>query len=193
MRERKRNLQAASTIADAIVACKASLTRYVATFFVTQEDIEDTIHEAYLQALAAERKVSISSPRAYLFRVAKNIALNKKARQKKIFFENIGEFQDLIVDDETPNADEQLYWRGLTEKLGQAISELPPQCQKVFILQRLQGLSYKEVAQKLGISVRTVEKHLEKGLMRCAAHLAEGGLDDWKDEKVATLDKYRNQ
>ena len=48
-----------------------------------------------------------------------------------------------------------------------AIAEMPPQCQRVFIMHKVYGFKYKEISQQLGISVSTVEKHIMTGLKKC--------------------------
>lgn len=48
-----------------------------------------------------------------------------------------------------------------------AIAEMPPQCQRVFIMHKVYGFKYKEISQQLGISVSTVEKHMMTGLKKC--------------------------
>ena len=55
--------------------------------------------------------------------------------------------------------------------LARAIAALPPQCAKVFLLRKMQGLSQKEIAVRLNISVRTVENHVAAGLSRCRAYM----------------------
>jgi RNA polymerase sigma-70 factor (ECF subfamily) len=61
--------------------------------------------------------------------------------------------------------------------LARAIAALPPQCAKVFILRKMQGMSQKEIAVRLNISVRTVENHVAVGLSRCRAFMrAHGGM-----------------
>ena len=83
-----------ASLTRAYLASRSALSRYIATFFVEREEIEDTLQQAYLEALVAASKTEIRSPRAFLFRVARNIALNKKTRQRKVTFINVG-----IVDD----------------------------------------------------------------------------------------------
>ena len=53
------------------------------------------------------------------------------------------------------------------ERVKAAIVEMPPQCQRVFIMHKVYGFKYKEIAQQLGISVSTVEKHIMTGLKKC--------------------------
>ena len=48
-----------------------------------------------------------------------------------------------------------------------AIAQMPPQCQRVFIMHKVYGFKYKEISQQLGISVSTVEKHIMTGLKKC--------------------------
>ncbi|MCG8440941.1 MAG: sigma-70 family RNA polymerase sigma factor, partial [Caulobacterales bacterium] len=59
-------------------------------------------------------------------------------------------------------------WRLLAE----AVSTLPPQCQRVFVLKKVYGHSNKEIAAQLGISTSTVEKHIASGLRRAGDYLA---------------------
>lgn len=181
-----------TSLTQAFLAWKASLTRYVATFFVSREDIEDTVQEIYLQALTSERKTEIRAPAAYLFRVARNVALNKKLRQRKIFFENIGQFDDSIGADDAPSLFDHVYGKQKLRALSEAIDALPPQCRKVFLMQRMDGLSYKEIASRLGISARTVEKHLEKALSRCAEHLLTHGFAESETDNVTSFAKYKS-
>lgn len=175
----------------AFLAWKTSLTRYVATFFVSREDVEDTVQEIYVQALSSERREEIRSPEAYLFRVARNIAINKKKRQSKIFFENLGQFEEALGADDAPSLFDQVYGRQKLKALNEAIEALPPQCRKVFLMQRMDGLSYKEIAGRLGISTRTVEKHLEKALSRCAEHLLTHGFAEEDQDNVTSFAKYK--
>lgn len=70
-----------ASLTHAYLASRSALSRYIATFFVEREEIEDTLQQAYLEALVAASKTEIRSPRAFLFRVARNIALNRKTRQ----------------------------------------------------------------------------------------------------------------
>ena len=76
-----------TTLTDAFLTGKAALYRYIATFFVQHEEIEDTLQQTYVDALSSqqEKGVRIDSPKACLFRVARNITLNKKTPADRFF------------------------------------------------------------------------------------------------------------
>jgi RNA polymerase sigma-70 factor (ECF subfamily) len=59
------------------------------------------------------------------------------------------------------------------EALEAAITALPPKCRTVFLLSRIEGLSNREVAQRCGISVKMVEKHLAKAILTCRAQVGD--------------------
>ncbi|MXY54777.1 MAG: RNA polymerase sigma factor [Gammaproteobacteria bacterium] len=190
-----------TTLTDAFVANKAALTRYIATFFVQREDIEDTLQQAFADALTSEieKGVAIESPKAYLFRVARNIALNKKKRQRIVFIENVGIVDDSITgkwQETSGDLGDQQYSRDKLGAFGEAVATLPPQCRRVFMMQRYDGLTYKEIASRLDISTSTVEKHLAKALRRCTDYLVSKGFDTTSEttgRKVSHLDDYRQR
>ncbi|MGD9842885.1 MAG: RNA polymerase sigma factor [Steroidobacteraceae bacterium] len=189
-----------TTLFSAFVECKASLTRYVATFFVIREDIEDAVQETYLNALAAQANTEVQSPRAFLFRVARNIALNRKKRQRKKFEEAVGDVDELIAVDNGPTLFDTLDGQEKLRAFCDALDALPPQCRRVFIMQRMEGLSYQEIAERLGISTRTIEKHIQKALQRCAEHLVSNGFYIKADEfrghetgNVKSIEQHRKR
>ena len=190
-----------TTLTDAFVASRAALTRYIATFFAQREDIEDTLQQAYTEALTSvtEKGVAIESPRAYLFRVARNIALNKKKRQQIVFIENVGIVDDSIVSiwqEASGDLGDRQYSRDKPGAFSDAVATLPPQCRRVFMMQRFDGLTYKEIARELDISTSTVEKHLQKALRRCTDYLADKGFDAADEAtggKVSHLRNYRQR
>lgn len=143
---------------------KGFLRRYTSN----QHDIEDITQETILRALHAEKTKEIHEPRAFIFGVARNIArkhLEKKSRSLINFIEDFGEKE--YISNETP-VDDQVDARQRMMVFWEAVTTLPPQCQKVFVLKRVYGYSHKEISKKLRISVSTVEKHAASGLKRCS-------------------------
>src|SRR5260221_13713365 len=91
--------------------------------------------------------------------------------------EPLGNFegQNVIEDRSQAAVDDAVDGRKLIRVLARAIAALPPQCAKVFILRKMQGMSQKEIAVRLNISVRTVENHVALGLVRCRAYMRAHG------------------
>ena len=170
-----------STILEAYLENEMALKRFLRRFIKSREGIDDLAQEAFLRAFAAESERLIASPKAFLFKVAKNLALNELARQSSVTIEPIGDFegQEVLEDSSQAAVDDAVDGRERIRVLARAIAALPPQCAKVFILRKMQGLSQKEIAARLDISVRTVENHVALGLVRCKAYMrAHGGAFD---------------
>jgi RNA polymerase sigma factor (sigma-70 family) len=164
-------------ILEAYLKNEAALKRYLRRFIGSREAADDLAQEAFLRAFAAEPGRVIVSPKAFLFKVAKNLALNELARQATVPIEPLGDFegQEVLEDSRQAAVEDVVDSRERVRLLARAIAALPPQCAKVFILRKMQGLSQKEIAVRLSISVRTVENHVALGLSRCRAYMRAHG------------------
>jgi RNA polymerase sigma-70 factor (ECF subfamily) len=136
-------------------------------FALREADIEDIVQETFLRAYESEQSQQIRSPKSFLFRVAHNIALNEIARKANSLTDLVGDPESLNVIDYRPSAEEQLEIRRRFDALNAVVGALPPQCRRVLVMRKVFGLSHKEIARRMDISVRTVEKHLAKALHRC--------------------------
>lgn len=165
------------TILEAYLANEGALKRYLGRFIKSREAADDLAQEAFIRAFAAEGLRVIESPKAFLFKIAKNLALNELARQSAAATQPLGDFegQEVLEDSSQAAVDDVVDSRERIRLLARAIAALPPQCAKVFILRKMQGLSQKEIAARLNISVRTVENHVATGLSRCRAYMREHG------------------
>lgn len=145
-------------------------------------DLEDISQETILRALEARKRRKIEHPRQFLIGIAKNVAreeLRKRAKMSAEIMEDYG-----LPDHSCSGPSTETIVDG-QEKLAlfaEAVSQLPPQCRKVFVLKHVYGLSHKAIGKKLGISVSTVEKHVAHGLNACRqrmlARLNRGSEDD---------------
>ena len=104
---------------------------------------------------------------SYLYTAVRNRSLNYiRDRKKHVMFENVAE-QDLMIENEPMVAAE------LEREIEMAIHSLPEKCRMVFELNRVEGLKYAQIAEKMGISIKTVEAQMSKALSVLREHLKE--------------------
>jgi len=124
-----------------------------------------------LRLTSAEAE-AIANPRAYLFRIVGNLAIDYR-RREMTRNRLIGEPVPDETSDESPSAEHRIIAKERLAILAKAIEELPPRCRQCFVMRRLENLPQAEIAQRLGISVNMVEKHLRHAALHCARRLKE--------------------
>lgn len=127
---------------------------------------EDLTQETGLRALGAGAAASIENPRAYLFRIASNLALDHQRHRRQGVELEDAEALGRAVPDRAPSPEAVALHRGELARLLAAVQELPPRCREVFVLAKFDGLSYAEIARRLGISRNTVITHMVAALKR---------------------------
>lgn len=125
------------------------------------EEAEDVAAETLTRAYATESYARITAGRAYLFQIARNLLIDTARREKIVSFDIMADLDLLRVDDSVEaglQARDELRW------LGRVIETLPLQCRRAFVMRRVQDMSVSDIADEMGLSVSTVEKHLTKAV-----------------------------
>lgn len=167
-----------------------ALRRYVRRLTRTEADAEDLEQEALTRVYAVEDRTRIENPRAFLLTTAHNAFVQGYRKQRNSPISTVEDVASLSVKEMCALADEQLIARERLAVFGEAIDQLPPQARRVFIMRKVFGLSHQEISEALGVSPKTVEKHVGKGLRRCRDYLRERELywDETKAETGASTD-----
>jgi RNA polymerase sigma-70 factor (ECF subfamily) len=143
---------------------RSRLINSIARLIGCRETAADLAQEAYLRLLVQCNGTGIIHPEAYLFRVGHNLAID---HQRKPF--SCGDF--IPLDDELPctlpQPDELAFLRQQCENLLDAILSMPASCREVFLLRKIDGLSYSEIASRLAISEKTVQRRLVLSMLHC--------------------------
>lgn len=111
-----------------------------------------------------------------MFRIAQNVILDRDraARSRaQAMHMALDEAQSLLASDEPPHV-ERIDAEAQLAKVREAVGTLPQRCREVYLLNRLEGMSYQAIARDRAISVKTVEKHISTALRILRARLAAG-------------------
>jgi RNA polymerase sigma-70 factor (ECF subfamily) len=162
-----------SAVMEVFSSVESRLRQYIMRILVHPQDVEDALQETLLRTWESEKRQDIHSPKSFLFKVAKNIALTEIAKKSRQLTVYIGDFAESDVIADELSLESSLEAEEKLRSLSTVIATLPPQCQRVFIMRKIFGFSHKEIARRLNISTRTVEQHLTKGLKRCQEAMPE--------------------
>jgi RNA polymerase sigma-19 factor, ECF subfamily len=139
-----------------------SLHRYIRRFVGSSETAKEIVQEAFLRTY--RERESVTTLRAFLFSTARNLAANDYRHRRTVERSAVGDLGDLRVNLESESPEFQLIKDERNRLIQEAIDHLPRQCRAAFTLRVFHECSYQEVAKRLGISAKTVEKHIARGL-----------------------------
>ena len=140
-----------------------NLHAYAFTMLKDEDDAEEMVQQVFFKLWERSEHLTFSGPvAAYLYRAVHNETLNFIKHQK------VKAGHQLHVAYSMKNKTEQVHGeligKELENKFRTALNELPEQCRTVFQLSRFEDMKYKEIADKLDISIKTVENHMVKAL-----------------------------
>lgn len=162
-------------INDAFVAFRGFLVRAVSRI-APPKDVEDIVQEAYVRVCQAEKMEEIKYPRAYLLKTARNLALDYIKSAEFRYTESVdeAELEDLLGSEHQHDPTyAQVVAQEEFAQFCEAVRYLPERCRRAFVLKKVYGYSQKEIARFMGVTEKTVEKHIAYGMKRCMYFLSQ--------------------
>jgi RNA polymerase sigma-70 factor, ECF subfamily len=149
-----------------------SLVKYARTLIKDNDTAEEIVQDLFFRLWENKEKIEIeSSLNGYLFRSVHNRCLHYIEHQKVV------ERHEQEMSFETSSTEESpveiLQYKELQAKIARTIEKLPERCGQIFCMSRFEGLKYSEIAEKLSVSVKTVEANMGKALKEFRKALAE--------------------
>lgn len=167
--------QTCQELADFFNERNAQLQKYLFWHVRSREIAEELAQETYVRFLRQPETRQVIDLNAFLFTVAANLArdyLRSSARRHRIQ-------EPLPLDPELPDTgpspEEIVASQHLGEQLEKAINTLPAKTREIFLMYKADGLRYREIAEHLGISERTVEYHIRQAALHCRSYLTGAG------------------
>lgn len=162
--------------AEDVKPYEPALRAYLHRRFSSLPDHDDVVQETYTRLLRARQNGRLTYAKAFLFTAARNIAIDMFRRRRGVVHETLSDVAEVPLLEEMPGVDETLDRQQRLDLLIEAVSALPERCRQVMMLRHLDGLSYKQIAEQLGISPETVKVHRVKGVRACVAFFRKHGL-----------------
>lgn len=170
------------------LSIRSGLMRAVSRL-VPPKEIEDIVQETYVRICAVKKTEQILHPRSFLYRTARNLALDhlKRAETRvNVSMEDESLGLDFIGDD-IDQVYNQVSATQEFELFCEAVRHLPLQCRKAFVLKKVYGYSQKEISENLKISENTVEKHIAMGLSRCRQFMKQAPISTNTNENPGSI------
>jgi RNA polymerase sigma-70 factor (ECF subfamily) len=170
-----------------ILAHEAALTRYLQRVWQRHADVPDLRQEIYIRVYERAAKVLPASPKAFLFQTARNLIIDRARRERIVSIDYTQDLDALnvLIDEISP--EQRLSARQELKGLAAALDGLSEDCRNVIWLRRVEGLSQKEAAARLGMPEGTLESHLCRGIRALMKVLLSGGTADDARENARGL------
>ena len=130
-----------------------------------EEDVQDLLQETFLRVVEVPGCTDIGNPRAYLWRIASNLAIDRlrdARRGRRVF--TVDEEAAERTPSGRPTPEEDAENRARLREMQKILENLPPNCRQAFLLSRRDGMTYKEIAGVMGVSDNMIKKHLVRAL-----------------------------
>ena len=157
-----------------VLPLERALTNFISRNWRVPSDVTDLRQDIYERALTGARAGIPVHTRHYLFTVARNHLINQAKRGQVVSIELVADTSALEMESAAFGAEQHLTAREELRRTQLGLDQLPPRCRQVIWLRKVEGLSTRETAERLGIGLDTVEKQITQG-MRALADFMLGG------------------
>ena len=163
------------TLAQAVEAYYEDLRRFVRRRTGSESLADDVVQDAWVRASTSAAAMP-ENAKAYVVRMAGNLAIDHLKRETARSVREAGITTDQTVCD-VPSPETEVAARQELAILAAAVRELPAKRRRIFILYRGQGLTMREIAERLGISRKTVQKQVSRAMIHCEARMRAAGRE----------------
>ncbi len=161
-------------LADTVVAHYRELVDFLSRRTGSRESAQDCAQEAWIKlATSHTLKAPIDNLRAYVFQVAANLAIDFQRQHAAEQRKQALYAQSRLPDCTAPDTLDTASLRQTIARLEAAIMSQPLRTRQIFLMHKIDGDSYTDIALALAVSVKTVEKHMTRALLACRLAVAD--------------------
>lgn len=142
--------------------------QYLQSNWRNRSDVDDLLQDVYVRVCEAALKQKPDNARLFVFTTARNLLIDRVRRNRTIPIEAVENLDALNAAIDAPGADRSVIAREELRLVQSAPDRLTPRCREVVVLRRIEGLSRRNIAARLGITEGTVSEHLANGMKKIA-------------------------
>jgi len=164
------------SIVGGLFKSRAKLVRSVLRWRLRNEDdAKEAAQDVFLRLWQREKAGALDGDaRAYMMSSAYNAATDRERwRARRPQEEHLSQDDLLIVASHGPDLDDVLFWRQALNRLVEMLNELPTPTRQVFVLYHVEGSPHVDIARHLGMSVRSVERHMARAISHCRQRMKD--------------------
>ena len=147
-----------------------ALRNYIYYKFGNAEEADDVVQESFIRLWKNCAKVTLETAKGFLYKVATNLNTSLK-RSEKVHLKYTERAVTIDKDNESPEF--VILEKEFMDKLTRAIEALPEKQREVFLMNRVEKKTYKEIAELSGVSVKAIEKSMHKALLKLRAEIGD--------------------
>lgn len=160
-----------------VLPLEAALMHFLRRSWRNQSELSDLCQDVYVRVYEAARDQRPDPVKPFVFATARNMIVDRIRREHVVPIETVADLEALAVGAEEPGPDRAVIAREELRRLQAALDRMPPRCREAVVLKKIHGLSMREIATRMGISFKTVDRHLSDGA-QYLANFIHGSPDE---------------
>jgi len=160
-----------------VLPLEATLMQFLEHNWRNRSDIADLRQDVYARVCEAAQKEIPASAKAFVFRVARNLLVDRVRKEQIVPIEAVADLDALDVAMDTPGPERSVIARDELRHLQAALDRLPPRCREAIVLGRVEGLSGRQIAVRMSVTEQAVSMQIDHGI-RALANVLYGDPAD---------------
>ena len=160
-----------------VLPLEATLIQFLRHNWRNKSEITDLRQEVYARVFAAAITEIPAKPKPFVLTTARNLLINRIRDDQVVHIDAVADLDNLDVPCEEPSADRAIIAREELRQLQDALDRLPKRARQAVVLKKIEGLSRREIATRMGIAEKTVKRHLTEGMCALADTLYGAGYN----------------
>ncbi len=156
-----------------VLPLEAQLVQFLRRSWRNRSDIPDLLQEVYMRVCEAAQKQIPVPAKPFVFAVARNLIIDHVRRENVVSIKSASEPDAVETASDAPGPDRSAIARDELRRLEDALDRLPPRAREAMVMKKVDGLSRREIATRMGVTEKTVKWHLNEA-MRALADILYG-------------------